>query len=69
MGFGMVLFILGLLLTFSGHLPQIPWLGRLPGDISVRRENFSFYFPLGSCILVSILLSLIFWAFSNFWRR
>lgn len=69
MGFGAVLFILGLFLTFSGHLPQLPWLGRLPGDISIRRENFSFYFPVGSCILVSVFLSFVFWIFSNFWRR
>ncbi len=69
MGFGAALFIAGLLLALSGHLPQLPWLGRLPGDISIRRENFSFYFPVASCILVSIFLSLIFWIFSNFWRR
>ncbi|MBI1976365.1 MAG: DUF2905 domain-containing protein [Candidatus Omnitrophica bacterium] len=69
MGFSVILFIVGLLLTFSGHLPQLPWLGRLPGDISIRRENFSFYFPLASCILVSVFLSLGFLIFSNFWRR
>lgn len=69
MGLGTVLFILGLVLTFSGQLPQMPWLGRLPGDISIRRENFSFYFPLASCLLVSLLLSLILWIFSNLWRR
>ena len=69
MGFGVVLFIVGLLLMLSGHLPQIPWLGRLPGDISIRRENFSFYFPAASCILISALLSLLFWIISSFWRR
>jgi uncharacterized protein YybS (DUF2232 family) len=69
MGFGVVLFMVGLLLALSGHLLQMPWLGRLPGDISIRRENFSFYFPFASCIFVSILLSLVIWVFSSFWRR
>jgi uncharacterized protein with PQ loop repeat len=41
---------------FSG----VPLLGRLPGDIYIRRGNFTFYFPLVTCILISILLSLIF---------
>ena len=57
---GFVLTILGLLLTFSG---KIPFLGRLPGDIRIERENFSFYFPLGTCILLSLLLSLLLWLF------
>ncbi len=40
-------------------------LGRLPGDIAVSRENFSFYFPISTAILVSIALSLAFWLFSR----
>jgi len=52
--------VLGLLLTFAGKLPP---LGKLPGDIRIERENFSFYFPLGTCLLVSLLLSLLFWLF------
>jgi hypothetical protein len=36
-----------------------PYLGKLPGDIFIKRENFTFYFPLGTCILLSILLSLL----------
>jgi hypothetical protein len=55
--FGGVLLVVGVLLTFSGKLP---WLGRLPGDIVIQREHFSFYFPLGTCILLSILLSILF---------
>jgi len=57
---GMTLTVLGLLLTFTGKLPL---LGKLPGDIRIERENFSFYFPLGTCLLVSLLLSLLFWLF------
>jgi hypothetical protein len=56
--FGMVIVAIGVLLTLSG---KIPWLGRLPGDIYVKRDNFTFYFPLATCILLSALLSLVFW--------
>lgn len=55
---GIVLLLSGLIIQFSGLLPNFG-LGRLPGDIRVRRGNFSFYFPLTTCILLSILLSLI----------
>ena len=59
-GLGLVLILAGLLLTFAG---KIPFLGRLPGDIRIEREHFSFFFPLGTCLLLSLLLSLIFWLF------
>jgi hypothetical protein len=49
-----------LLLTFAG---KIPLLGKLPGDIRIERENFSFFFPLGTCLLLSLLVSLLFWLF------
>ncbi len=57
---GVLLVIVGLALLL---VPKIPGLGRLPGDIVIKRENFTFYFPLGTCILISIILSLIFWLF------
>ena len=41
--------------------PSIPWLGRLPGDIRIERENFHFYFPLVTCLLLSLVLSLVVW--------
>jgi len=56
---GLVLVGLGLLLTFAGRLPLR--LGRLPGDILIRGRNGSFYFPLTTCLLVSVLLSLGMW--------
>lgn len=40
---------------------KISWIGRLPGDIIVEKKNFTFYFPIATSILVSIVLSLIFW--------
>ncbi len=66
-GIGKTLILLGLLIAAAGALltlaGKIPWLGRLPGDIFIKRENFSFYFPLGTCILLSALFSLILWLF------
>lgn len=55
---GLVIVLIGVVFTFAG---KIPWLGRLPGDISIRRNNFTFYFPLASSIIVSVILSFILW--------
>ena len=57
---GLLLVVAGLVLSFSGKLP---WLGRLPGDISITRERFSFYFPLATCVIISIILSLVLYFF------
>lgn len=54
---GLVLVALGGLVLLSGH---IPWLGRLPGDIRIKRDGFSFYFPLTICIIISVILTLLF---------
>ena len=64
-GLGRQLIILGLMLVAAGLVlslaPRIPWLGKLPGDIAVKREHLSFYFPLATCILISAVVSFIFW--------
>jgi len=64
-GVGKMLIIMGLIIAAIGVLfvlaGKIPWLGRLPGDIYIRKENFTLYFPLATCIIVSIVLSLILW--------
>lgn len=62
--FGRLLVILGVVLALVGFLlmlgPRLPFrLGRLPLDFHYQRDNFSFYFPLGTSILISIILSLI----------
>lgn len=57
---GLIIAAIGALFTFAG---RIPWLGRLPGDIYVKRENFTFYFPLATSIIISVLLSFILWLF------
>lgn len=55
---GLIIAAVGVILMLSG---KIPWLGRLPGDIYVKRQNFTFYFPLATSILISVILSLILW--------
>ena len=45
---------------------KIPWLGRLPGDIVLERENFKFYLPIATCILVSVIISILFFILSKF---
>ncbi len=61
--FGVILTGFGLLLLLA---PKIPWLGRLPGDIIIQRDHFSFYFPLTSCLLASVLLSGLLWLIGRF---
>ena len=56
--FGVILVGVGLLLNFAN---KIPFIGRLPGDIYIQKKNFSFYFPITTSVLISIILSLIFW--------
>ncbi len=63
---GGFLFLVGLVLAFSDKLPF--HLGRLPGDISYQKGNFSFYFPITTSILLSIFLSLLLSLFSRFFR-
>lgn len=53
---GALLVIIGALLSLGGKLS---WLGRLPGDIVIQRDNFTFYFPLATSIVVSVVLSLL----------
>jgi uncharacterized protein HemY len=59
---GLFIVLVGLALMFA---PRLPFIGRLPGDIFVRRDNFTLYFPLVSCLLLSllltVLLNLVFW--------
>ena len=54
---GISVVLIGLLVW---GLSSIPYIGRLPGDIYVRRDNFTFYFPLATCILISIIATILF---------
>ena len=66
---GKGLMLVGLVLVVVGicclALPRVPWLGRLPGDIVVRRESWTVYAPLGTCLVISVVLSLIMWFLSR----
>lgn len=59
---GLLVVLLGVVLMLAG---RVPWLGRLPGDIYVQRGNWSFYFPLVTSLVVSVLLTLLFWLFGR----
>ncbi len=65
--FGKMLILLGVFVILIGLLlmvgDKIPWLGRLPGDILIKKKNFTFYFPLATSILISLLLTLLFTLF------
>ena len=58
-GLGLVIAGVGLVFLLA---PSTPWLGRVPGDIRIERENFSLYFPVVTCLLLSLALTLILWA-------
>jgi len=58
---GAVIVLVGGVLLWIGKTPGLGWLGRLPGDIYIERKNFSFYFPLTTGLLISLILSLILW--------
>lgn len=60
-GIGILLIIVGIIMLVGGKLG----IGRLPGDIYVQKGSFSFYFPLATCIIISIILSLIFSLFKR----
>jgi hypothetical protein len=57
---GVVLIAVGAAVVFADH---IPWIGRLPGDIYIKRDHFTFYFPLTTSILVSVVLTLLLYLF------
>jgi hypothetical protein len=60
---GVGLVLLEVIVLFAG---KVPFLGKLPGDIKIERENLVFYFPLVTCLLVSVILTLLFWLISRF---
>ncbi|RIK57789.1 MAG: DUF2905 domain-containing protein [Chloroflexi bacterium] len=62
---GGALFMLGLVLLLAG---RIPGLGHLPGDIRVQRDNFTLYAPLGTMLLLSIVLTILVNLLARFWR-
>lgn len=57
---GILLVVVGLIFSFG---PKIPWFGHLPGDIYIQRGRFSFYFPLATCLLISLVVTLVLYFF------
>ena len=54
--FGLLIALVGVVLLLVG---RVPWIGRLPGDIHIQRGNFTFYFPLATSLLLSVVLTLV----------
>ncbi len=72
-GIGVGIVLLGLLFLAVDRVPGLggafSWLGKLPGDLSFKRDNVSFYFPIGTSILLSVVLTLLFYLAGWFFRR
>ncbi len=70
LGWGFV--FIGVVLTLLGGVlllaPSIPWLGKLPGDIAIEKPGLRVYFPITTCVLLSILLTGLMWLVRFFWR-
>ncbi len=54
---GAIIILLGILISIA---PKVPWIGKLPGDIYIKKKQFSFYFPIATCIVISIILTILF---------
>ena len=69
-GVGKLFVVIGVLIVLLGvgfmFFDKIPFLGKLPGDIRIERENFRFYFPLTTSILVSVFISVVVWLISYY---
>jgi hypothetical protein len=67
---GKILIIIGIVIIIIGviihYFDGIPFLGKLPGDIHIKRENFSFHFPLATSLIISLILSLIFYLINKY---
>ncbi|MDX2252658.1 MAG: DUF2905 domain-containing protein [Nitrospira sp.] len=72
-GIGVAIVVIGMLLVAADRIPglgsAVSWLGKLPGDFSYKRDNVSFYFPIATSIVLSIVLSLLFYILGWFFRR
>jgi len=72
-GFGKILILFGIISILAGILllfaDKIPYIGKMPGDIRIEKENFKFYFPLTTSIVLSVVVSLILWIISIFLKK
>jgi len=65
---GLILVVIGIVLSFSGAIPWIKNIGRLPGDFVIKKENMTFYFPLATSLLVSLFLTLLVFFYRKLFR-
>jgi NADH:ubiquinone oxidoreductase subunit 6 (subunit J) len=63
-GVGLIIVLIGTIIYFFGD--KLSWIGRLPGDIRIEKENFKLYFPITTLLIISILLNVIIWLFKKF---
>lgn len=63
---GVIILIIGLIMVFRDSVPFLKHLGRLPGDINIERKNFSIHFPIVTSIILSIILTLVFYIINKF---
>ena len=67
---GRLLLLIGVIVAVCGVLlmlaPKVPWLGRLPGDLVIERPGIHVYFPLTSCVVASIVISMVLWLIRKF---
>jgi len=72
-GFGKILILFGVILILVGAflllVGKVPFVGKLPGDIHVQRKGFDFYFPLGTCIVLSVVISIILFFLNIFGKK
>jgi methylthioribose-1-phosphate isomerase len=72
-GIGLAITVIGALLVAADRIPGLgnvfSWMGKLPGDLSFKRDNVSFYFPIATSILLSVVLSVVFYILGWFFRR
>jgi uncharacterized protein HemY len=61
---GLIIVLIGTIIYFFGD--KLSWIGRLPGDISIEKENFKLYFPITTLLIMSILLNVIIWLIKKF---
>jgi uncharacterized protein HemY len=65
---GLALVVLGFVVLAGAKLPSLG-LGRLPGDITLRGKNFQFYFPIATCVILSVIATVVLWVISQLTRR
>jgi len=68
LGLGIILVLVGLFILIGKELPFLNKIGKLPGDIRIEKEGFSFYFPLTTCVLVSALLTAVSFIYKFFFK-